>query len=106
MFSKDCSNELLTLITAYFGQDYDLIDDSQDIRKKIGIYIRCTDRFSKYQLLDNIDDFLGLGDRLDETFRDYYGFHFAPELWGTTPRDFLLLVKKKVSQALQKEENN
>ncbi|MCL2899172.1 contact-dependent growth inhibition system immunity protein [Brenneria tiliae] len=106
MFSKDCSNELLTLITAYFGQDYDLIDDSEDIRKKIGIYIRCSDRLSKNQLLENIDDFLGLEDSFDETFHDYYGFHFVPELWGTTARDFLLLVREKVSRALQEEENN
>ncbi|MEW5291529.1 hypothetical protein ABW286_20510 [Erwinia papayae] len=34
MFSRD-NNELNTLITAYFGQDYDLIDDGEDTEKKM-----------------------------------------------------------------------
>lgn len=106
MFEKYSSSELNNLVIIYFGQDYDLIDDSDEIEPKIDAYIAASHKGMKHVLLEDIDSFLALGDALDSTFQDYYGFHFAPELWGTTPRDFLLLVKKKVSQALQKEDHN
>lgn len=106
MFKKHSSSELNNLVIIYFGQDYDLIDDSDEIEPKIDAYIAASHKGMKHVLLEDIDSFLALGDALDSTFQDYYGFHFAPELWGTTPREFLLLVKKKVSQALQEEDHN
>lgn len=106
MFKKYSSSELNNLVIIYFGQDYDLIDDSDEIEPKIDAYIAASHKGMKYLLLEDIDSFLQLGDSLDSTFQDYYSFHFAPERWGTTAKDFLLLVKKKVSQALEDEEHN
>ncbi|MCX8958739.1 contact-dependent growth inhibition system immunity protein [Erwinia psidii] len=100
MFPSDDCNELNTLITAYFGQDYDLIDDSEDIERKIDIYIRCSDRPSREDLLNNIDTFLAAEDDPERLFLDYYGFHFSPTLWNTTAVGFLQLVRQKISQSL------
>lgn len=103
MFKKDSGSELNNLIIMYFGQDYDLIDDSNDILPKIDAYIYASHKGMQISLLEDIESFLTLGDRLEDTFNDYYGSHFDPGLWGTTPKEFLLLVKKRVNQVLNEK---
>ncbi len=103
MFVKDKARELDNFICNYFGHDYDLIDDSEEIQPKIDAYNKHSGRPMQLALLDDIDEFLALGEALDRTFHDVYGEYFVPELWGTTPHDFLKFAREKVRQDLNNE---
>ncbi|MCG8709816.1 hypothetical protein JHU04_003080 [Brenneria sp. 4F2] len=103
MFIKNKARELDNLICNYFGQDYDVIDDSEELRPKIDAYNEHSGRAMQLALLDDIEEFLSLGDLLNSTFHDVYCEYFLPDLWGTTPREFLLLVREQVTQFLNKE---
>ncbi|MFQ8717631.1 MAG: contact-dependent growth inhibition system immunity protein [Enterobacter hormaechei] len=47
------------------------------------------------ELAEEVDCFLKLyEDRLDEQFKSRYGFDFSPELWDSTPFDFLMTVRR------------
>lgn len=94
------------LIGIYFGQDYDLFDDSDEIEPKIEAYIAASHKGMKHALIADIDLFLEECDDVEKDFDKRYEYDFSPELWGTTASAFLALVRDKVSQALQKEENN
>ncbi|WP_226572094.1 contact-dependent growth inhibition system immunity protein [Mangrovibacter yixingensis] len=88
--------ELDNLIMNYFGRDYDLIDGSDEIRPKIDAYLRQSGKGMQARLLEDIRFFLSLGSQLDHAFRTRYGEYFLPELWGTTPEDFLRQVQNAV----------
>lgn len=96
-------NELGCFITIYFGQDYDLIDDSDEIEPKIDAFIKDSHRASLYGLLADIDLLTDESDNLAVEFMERYGDEFDPELWGTTPEKFLQQVRDKLSKALQAE---
>ncbi|MCA4823929.1 MAG: hypothetical protein KJJ56_11070 [Serratia rubidaea] len=93
-------NELGCFITIYFGQDYDLIDDSNEIEPKIDAFLNESDRANWYGLLADIDLLVEESDDLDGEFMRRFGFEFDPALWGTNPSHFLQLVKSKINQAL------
>ncbi len=95
--------ELDNLVINYFGPDYDLIDDSDDLAPKIEAYNAHSGKAMQETLLDDIEDFLSLGTRLDEAFAQRYDTYFIPALWGSTPQEFLLLVKNMVSDAVQQK---
>lgn len=92
--------ELDRLITAYFGQDCYMIDDSGRIEPLIDVYISESPKGMRHALLADIDLFLAECDNLDKDFAERYDSSFAPELWGTTSAVFLELVKDKVIQSL------
>ncbi|MEE9685847.1 contact-dependent growth inhibition system immunity protein [Lelliottia amnigena] len=88
--------ELDNLVENYFGQDYDVIDDSDEIGPKIEACNTHSSKSMQIALLEDIEEFLAQGEQLNVIFKDRYSSYFLPELWGTTPRDFLLLAKDKV----------
>lgn len=57
-------------------------------------------------LLEDIDDFLALGDTMNMAFSKRYGVYFDPLLWGITPHNFLVLVREQVNIALANSQNN
>lgn len=91
------------LIGIYFGQDYDLFDDSDDIEPKIDAFLAASHKGMRHAVIDDIDLFISECDDLDKDFRNHYKRTFVPELWGTTPAAFLQLVRDRVSQSLQTE---
>ena len=93
-------NELGCFITVYFGQDYDLIDDSDEIEPKIDAFLRDTPDGSKHGLIADIDLLTEESTDLEQAFRERFRDEFAPELWGTTATDFLRLVRQKTSDSL------
>lgn len=98
-------NQLDCFIIIYFGQDYDLIDDSDEIEPKIDAYIADTHFALRHGLIADIDLFLEECDDLEKDFHNRYQHDFSPELWGTTPEEFLNLVRNKVSQSLTDQNN-
>ena len=105
MKQHDKSLELDNLICNYFGHDYDLIDDSEALQPKIDAYNRQSAKAMQMALLDDIDDFLALGDALNLAFSKRYGVYFDPLLWGITARDFLVLLQDQVQIAIRHPEN-
>ncbi|WP_376782835.1 contact-dependent growth inhibition system immunity protein [Pseudescherichia vulneris] len=85
------------LIGIYFGQDYDLFDDSEDIEPKIDAFLSASHKGMQHAVIDDIDLFLRECDDLDSDFRDRYQRTFVPENWGTTPADFLLIVRTRIA---------
>ncbi|KTR98846.1 contact-dependent growth inhibition system immunity protein [Pantoea dispersa] len=80
------------LIFINFGQDYDLLDDSEDIEPKIDAYIAASHKGMQHVVIEDINLFLKECDDLETDFRSHYRSSFAPENWGTTPAKFLDLV--------------
>ncbi len=93
------SRELDNLVCNYFGHDYDLIDDSEELLPKIDAYNRQSGKAMQMALLEDVEEFLSLGEQLNNTFHMKYGDYFDPLLWGTTPHDFLILVRDRVKEA-------
>ena len=87
--------ELDRLITAYFGQDCYMIDDSGKIEPLIDVYITESPKGMRHALIADIDLFFAASDNPDENFQKRYESSFATELWGTTPTAFLKLVREK-----------
>lgn len=106
MKQHDTPLELDNLVCNYFGHDYDLIDDSQALQPKIDAYNRQSGKAMQMTLLEEIDDFLALGDTINMAFSERYGVYFDPLLWGITPHDFLVLVREQVNIALAHSQNN
>mgnify|MGYP004706334769 FL=1 len=106
MKQRDKSLELDNLVCNYFGHDYDLIDDSEAFQPKIDAYNRQSGKAMQMALLEDIDDFLALGDTLNVAFSKRYGVYFDPLLWGITPNDFLVLVREQVKIALAHPQKN
>ena len=47
------------------------------------------------ELAEDVDSFFALYcDSLDEEFKSRYGFDFSPELWDSTPFNFLMTVRR------------
>ncbi|MBP2199557.1 contact-dependent growth inhibition system immunity protein [Pantoea cypripedii] len=88
------------LIGIYFGQDYDLFDDSEEIEPKIDAFLAASHKGMRHAVIDDIDLFLKECDDVDKDFRAHYKRTFSPELWGTTPAAFLKLVRDKISQSI------
>ncbi|HDF8568942.1 contact-dependent growth inhibition system immunity protein [Enterobacter hormaechei] len=84
------------LIQGYFNQDHDLINEGEDtIEGTIELYKKTAPDWMLKELAEEVDCFLALyGDRLDEQFKSRYGFDFSPELWDSTPFDFLMTVRR------------
>lgn len=93
-------DELDRLITAYFGQDCYMIDDSGRIEPLIDVYIAESPQGMRHALIADIDLFLTECDSIDNDFQERYESTFSPELWGTTPAAFLKLVRDKISQSI------
>ena len=89
------------LIAIYFGQDYDLFDDSEDIEPKIDAFLAASHKGMQHAVIDDIDLFLKECDDLEGDFRAHYRGTFVPENWGTTPVEFLELVKERIRLHLQ-----
>ncbi|ELR7282764.1 hypothetical protein QRL03_002729 [Escherichia coli] len=106
MKQRDNPQELDNLVCNYFGHDYDLIDDSEALQPKIDAYNRQAGKAMQMALLEDIDDFLALGDTMNMAFSKRYGVYFDPLLWGITPHDFLVLVREQVNIALANSQNN
>ena len=46
-------------------------------------------------LAEEVDTFIECNKgRLDDEFKMRYGFDFSPELWNSTPFDFLMTVRR------------
>ncbi len=99
-------NEFDCFITVYFGQDYDLIDDSDEIEPKIDAFIADSHFAMRYGLIADIDLFLESADNPEEAFRKRYDLEFDPDLWGTDALSFLQLVREKVSSSLKEYESD
>ncbi|ORM71123.1 contact-dependent growth inhibition system immunity protein [Pantoea rwandensis] len=89
------------LIVIYFGQDYDLFDDSEEIEPKIDAFLAASHKGLQHAVIDDIDLFLLECDDLEADFRAHYRGTFVPENWGTTPAKFLDLVKARIRLHLQ-----
>ncbi|MBK0468242.1 contact-dependent growth inhibition system immunity protein [Klebsiella aerogenes] len=97
-------NELNSFITVYFGQDYDLIDDSDEIAPKIDAFIADSHLAMKYGLIADIDLLLKEADNPEVEFRIRYGSDFDPHLWGTDALSFLKRVRDRISHSLNEAE--
>lgn len=97
-------NELNSFITVYSGQDYDLIDDSDEIAPKIDAFIADSHLAMKYGLIADIDLLLKEADNPEEEFRMRYGSDFDPHLWGTDALSFLKRVRDRISHSLNEAE--
>ena len=106
MKQRDTPPELDNLVCNYFGHDYDLIDDSEALQPKIDAYNRQSGKAMQMALLEDIDDFLALGDTMNMAFIKRYGVYFDPLLWGITTHDFLVMVREQVNIALAHSQNN
>lgn len=86
------------LIQGYFNQDHDLINEGEDtIEGIVELYKKTAPDWMLKELAEEVDSFLALyGDRLDEEFKSRYGFDFSPELWDSTPFNFLTTVRRLV----------
>lgn len=104
--SRSDFNELNCFITIYFGQDYDLIDDTVHIEPKVRIFLEQEHPSSWYGLMADIELFLSQSKDLEGRFRHYYGDEFDPELWNTTAEGFLNLVLGMISDAISEYEEN
>ncbi|TFB24773.1 hypothetical protein E3U32_12535 [Lelliottia nimipressuralis] len=84
------------LIQGYFNQDHDLINEGEDtIEGTINLYKKTAPGWMLKELAEEIDTFIECyKDRLDEEFEIRYGFDFSPELWHSTPFDFLMTVRR------------
>ncbi len=84
------------LIQGYFNQDYDIINDGEDtIEGIIALFLKSAPDWMRKELAEEVDNFIGTySDRLEQEFRQRYGFDFAPELWETTACDFLITVRR------------
>lgn len=96
-------NELGCFITIYFGQDYDLIDDSDELEPKIDAFLHDAHKSNKYGLIADIDQLTEESADLELAFRELFRDEFAPELWGTTATNFLALVRQKTQSSLEAE---
>ncbi|WP_312412528.1 contact-dependent growth inhibition system immunity protein [Pseudescherichia sp.] len=66
----------------------------------ITAFLSASHKGLQYTIIDDIDLFLRECDDLDSDFRDRYLRTFVPENWGTTPADFLPIVRTRIAQAL------
>ena len=89
-----------SLIALYFGQDYDLFGSGESVEAQIDAWIADTPPALRHGLIGDIDQFTEESDNLEEDFENRYGAEFSTELWGTTPVDFISLLKKKVTSSL------
>jgi hypothetical protein len=92
--------ELDRLITAYFGQDCYMIDDSGKIEPLIDAYIAESPKGMRHALIADIDLLFAESENLDDDFKERYESRFSAELWGTTPTAFLKLIRDKISQSI------
>ncbi|WP_147195019.1 contact-dependent growth inhibition system immunity protein [Pantoea sp. MBD-2R] len=90
-----------SLIAVYFGQDYDMFGSGESVDAQIDAWIAETPDAFRHGLIGDIDQFYRECDNLEEDFEARYGFDFSPELWGTTPTDFLRLLREKVIHSLE-----
>lgn len=95
-------NELDCFITVYFGQDYDLIDNSDEIEPKIDAFIADSHFAMRHGLIADIDLLLAESDDPEAEFNTRYGFEFDPKLWGTDAVSFLMQVRERVSRTIKK----
>jgi hypothetical protein len=88
------------LIFGYFNQDADIINDGEDtIEGIIMLFKRSASEWMLDDLVEEVDDFISAyGDGVEEEFEKRYGFDFLPELWETTPREFLRTVRQISSE--------
>lgn len=89
-----------SLITIYFGQDYDLFGSGESVEAQIDAWIADTPPALRHGLIGDIEQFIQESDNLEEDFESRYGAEFSMESWGTTPVDFLSLLKKMVTNSL------
>lgn len=88
------------LIAIYFGQDYELFDDSEEIEPKIDAFLAASHKGLQHAVIDDIDLFLRECDDIEADFKAHYQGCFVPEYWGTTPAEFLQLLRNHISRSL------
>jgi hypothetical protein len=88
------------LIFGYFNQDADIINEGEDtIEGIITLFKRSAPEWMLDDLVEEVDDFISAyGDGVEEEFEKRYGFDFLPELWETSPREFLRTVRQISSE--------
>lgn len=89
-----------SLIAVYFGQDYDLFGSGESVSAQIDAWIGDTPAAFREGMIGDIDQFYQECDNLEADFEARYGDEFSTELWGTTPADFLALLREKINASL------
>lgn len=89
-----------SLIAIYFGQDYDLFGSGESVSAQIDAWIEETPIAFREGMIGDIDQFYRESDNLEEDFEARYGHEFSTKLWGTTPTDFLELLREKINASL------
>ncbi len=89
-----------SLIILYFGQDYDLFGSGESVEAQIDAWIADTPPALRQGLTGDIEQFIQESNNLEEDFETRYGAEFSTELWGTTPVDFLSLLRTRVLNSL------
>jgi hypothetical protein len=65
------------------------------VNKALDLFPKSAPDWMRKELAEEVDNFISTyGDRLEQEFRQRYGFDFAPELWETTACDFLITVRR------------
>ncbi|MGK3188029.1 contact-dependent growth inhibition system immunity protein [Enterobacter soli] len=64
------------LVENYFGQDYDVIDDSNEIGPIIEAYTRHSSKSIQIALFEDIEGVLAQGEQLNVIFKDRYSSYF------------------------------
>ncbi|WP_415174982.1 hypothetical protein [Pantoea sp.] len=75
------------------------MDDNEKFKPKIDAFLAVSHKGMRYAVIDDIDLFINECDDLKKDFRHT----FVPEPWGTTPAEFLQLIRDKASRALKDE---
>lgn len=89
-----------SLIAIYFGQDYDLFGSGESVSAQIDAWIAYTPAAFMEGMLGDIDQLCRESNDVDRDFEVCYGDDFSTELWGTTPGDFLELLREKILASL------
>ncbi|WP_175923721.1 contact-dependent growth inhibition system immunity protein [Burkholderia latens] len=84
--------ELDQFISIYFGEDFDLFENT--IPEIVANYIGCSTPSDREKLISQIDTFLARHPNdLSEAFDDAWIPQFSVRLWGHTARSFLDEIK-------------
>lgn len=103
--NRENFNELGCFITIYFGQDFDLIDDSDEIEPKIQVFLHTEHRAKWHGLIADIDLFMSENADPEMTFKEYFQDEFDPGLWNTSAVGFLQQVRSRICQEINSTSN-
>lgn len=72
------TEELDNLVENYFGLDYDIVDDGDEIDAKVAVYNKRSGKPGQRVLLEDIEAFLALDGELDAVLKKRYSSYFLP----------------------------